>query len=231
MNDTQRRRYERAVRVSEFVESLKGELPAAGRAAQSAASVKALIGRVAALDASQSTNAREKQAGTEGKAAARQALRELLGRIGRTARAIGRDDPALKGNFRLPATNPNEQTLLGTARSFRAAAEPFKARFVEYGMAADFLDALDRRVGEIESFGERQRAGTSGRAGDLAATESALEELDAEVARLDAYVRNAFAADAARLESWRQAARLERAPRRPKVAAGRPSPGVSAAGN
>lgn len=229
MNDTQRRRYERAVRVNDFVESLKGELPAAGKAAQSAASVKTLVGRVAALDASQSTNAREKRAGTEGKAAARTALRELLGRIGRTASAIGRDDPSLKGAFRLPATNPNEQTLLGTARSFRAAAEPLKARFVEYGMAADFLDALDRRIGEFESFGERQRAGTSGRTGDRAATDSALEELEAEIARLDAYVRNAFAADAARLAGWRQASRLERAPRRPKPAAA-PTPEGGPAG-
>ena len=225
MNDTQRRRYERAVRVSEFVEGLKGELPAAGKAAQSAASVKALVGRVAALDASQSANARRKQAGTEGKAAARQALRELLGRIGRTAGAIGRDDPALKGDFRLPATNPNEQTLLSTARSFRADAEPLKARFVEYGMATDFLDALDGRIAEFESFGERQRAGTSGRAGDRAATDSALEELDAEIARLDAYVCNAFAADPARLAGWRQASRLERAPRRAKGSAAPPADG------
>lgn len=216
MNDTQRRRYERAVRVHEFVAGLQPPPPAGGKAAQSAARVGELVGRVSQLEASQSTNARAKLAGTEGKAQAREALRELIGRMGRTAGAIGNDDPALKGAFRLPATNPNEQTLLGTARSFRAAAEPLRARFLEYGMAADFLDALDARIREFETYGERQRAAKSGRTGDRVALESALDELDAEITRLDAYVRNAFAADAARLAAWEQASRLERAPRRAK---------------
>ena len=106
------------------------------------------------------------------------------------------------------------QTVLGLARSFLVEADPLKARFIEYGMAADFLTRLDALVTDFESHAVRRSTGATQRAADIAAINSALDELDGEIARYVAIVRNQFATDAATLAALSTASRLERARRR-----------------
>jgi hypothetical protein len=218
MNDRQRRRQERAERVRDFAETVKTEFASGSRGAQSVARLSELVGRVAALDASHATNTRESRAGTTGKNEARDDLREMLSRISRTARAIALDDPSLKDKFRLPPGNPNSQALLSTARSFQTEATPLKARFVEYGLDEDFPAALASKIESFEQSANRQRTGASARKGDSAAIGAALDEVDAEIARLDAIVRNRFADGPARLAAWESARRTERAPRKSRDA-------------
>jgi hypothetical protein len=223
MNDRQRRHHARGARVRDFSETVKASFPAGSKGAESAARIKDLVDRVAEHDASRAINTRTAHEGAGGKSDALVALRTLLGQVSRTARAISLEDPALRDRFQVPNKNPNMQAVVTTARSFIVEAEPLKARFIEYGMAADFLTRLDALVTDFESHAERRNTGANQSAVDNAAINSALDELDAEVARYVAIVQNKFAADAATLAGLRTASRLERAPRRTNNAAPLPA--------
>jgi hypothetical protein len=218
MNDSQRRRHERGLRVRDFTETIKDSFTSKSKGAQSIAHVGQLVEQLIALDAAHATNKRAARAGTSGKNDTRDELRAMLRRISRTARAAGLDDPALKDRFRLPSSNPNTQTLIGTARSFLAEATPLKSRLADYGLASDFLDTLGAKIEAFETFASRQNTGASERKANSAAIDAALDDLDAEIARLDAIVTNQFAGDAARLAAWESARRVEHAPHRTKGA-------------
>lgn len=213
MNDSQRRRYERGARVRDFAETVKSSFPAGSKGAQSAARVRELVERVAALDASRATNTRAAREGTSGKGEAREALRALLSQISRTARAVSLDDPALKEKFRLPGGNPNTQALVSASRSFLAEATPLKAQFVGYGMGDDFLEALAAKIADFEGHATRQHTGASARVADAAAIDAALDDLDDEIARFDTISRNTLADNAAALAALQSARRVERAAR------------------
>jgi hypothetical protein len=222
MNDLQRRRFERALRVRDFAVEHSSSTPA-GKATQAVTRIGQLIEQINALGASQSTHTRNSRAGTSGKGAARAELRALLSAIARTARTISLDDPSFAALFRLPSGNPGDITMLDTARSFQTAATPLKPRFVEYGLSDDFLTTLAAKIGAFEESASQQNTGANARAADRVAIVSALKELDAEIARLDAVLRNKFADDESMLAAWETASRLERAPRKPKTSAPPPA--------
>jgi hypothetical protein len=217
MNDRQRRRSERGLRARDYAATVKDSFAARSKGAASIAQIAQLIDNLSTLDASHTTNSRVALAGTSSKRGAREQLRAMLSRLNRTARVVGADDPELKERFRLAEGNPNAQELLSNARSFLADAAPHKARFVEYGLADDFLDTLEAQIAAFEHSATQQNTGASARKANNAAIESALDALDAEVERLDAILRNTFADDPTRLAAWESARRMERTPRKTKA--------------
>lgn len=216
MDDKQRRRFARGAQVRDFTASVKDSFPKNSKGAASITRINELVEQIGALDASHETNRRTSKAGTSGKASARDALRTAISAYGRTARAIGLDDPEVRGKFRLPDNNLNNQTLVSTARAFLAAATPLKAQFIAYGMNEDFLENLEAKIDNFESHAEQQNTGKSARVADRAAISAALDELDAEVARFDAIMRNKFASDPATLAAWETARHTERDPQKRK---------------
>jgi hypothetical protein len=217
MNDNQRRRFERGVRVRDYAETVMEAFPAGNKGALSVALIKELVGRLSALDASRATHTRVAREGTSGKGEARKALRTLLNQISRTARAISMDDPAFRDRLRLPAGNLNAQTLLSVSRSFLAEVTPLRALFMEYGMSDDFLETLSAKIADFESHDARQHTGSSARVATSAAIDATLDALDEEIARFDTIARNRFAGDAATLAALRSARRVEQAPRAREV--------------
>lgn len=216
MNDRSRKRLRRGESVRDFTLNLPQPFPAGSKGAESVARIGQLIERVNALGASSATNARTLRAVVDAKADARKELREALRAISRTARAIGLDDPDLKDKFRLPGGTLTDQLLLSTARSFVAEATPIKERFVAYGMSADFADALGQKIAAFEGHASVHHASRSARASDNASVAAALDELDTEIERLDAVMRNTFAQDPATLAAWEIARHLERASKKRK---------------
>ncbi len=214
MNDTQRRRYERGLRVRDFAETVKDSFPAKSKGAQSIARVGQLLDNIASLDASHATNHRAALAGTSGKKQTRDQLRALISRLSRTVRAASLDDPSLKERFRLPSNNPNSQTLLATARSFLEEATKIKAQLADFGLTDDTLDDLGKKIEEFEGYAAQQNTSASERKAAKASIDSALDELDAEITRLDAIVSNTLAEDTPHLAAWESARRLEQAPKK-----------------
>src|SRR5947209_968299 len=118
MNDRSRKRLRRGERVRDLAMSMKSAFPEGSKGAASNAKIIQLIARVEALDTSSVTNAREFFNVSGAKGDARKELRDILRTIARTARAVGLDDPELKGKFRMPTGSLSDQALLSTARSF-----------------------------------------------------------------------------------------------------------------
>jgi hypothetical protein len=166
-------------------------------------------------------------AGTTTRHAARQALREDLEAIVRTARVIGEDQPGFDDKFRMPR-GTNDQAMLdlalGIATSVANAA--VKAKFISHAMPANFVEDLNDDIAALEgaitdqsgSVAERKSAGVS------------IDDTDDHgmmlARKMDAVVRNFYGNNAAVLSEWETARHVERAPRRKKKTPAEPPPSV-----
>jgi hypothetical protein len=216
MNDRNRKRLRRGERVRNFASTLTSAFADGSKGAASITNINQIVERINALDASSATNARTIIAVAGAKGDARTQLRDFLRAIARTARAVGTDIPELKDKFRMPSGSLSDQVLLSTARSFVTEATPLKDSFVSYGMAADFLSVLGQKIAAFEEHASRQHTSRNARTSDNAASNSALDQLDEEIGRLNAIMQNTFDADPATLAAWDLARRLERVPQKRK---------------
>lgn len=229
MNSSQRRRFERLPRVGAFIRAHAHDFPEASKGGQAAGRLEAIIAEIEQLDVSRVTSMGSQKQATAAKRDERAALRAQLNAISDTAEVIGLDHPEVKGSFRWPRSNVNDQTLLSTARAFAAAAAPLTALFVEYDMPADFPKKLIKSIDSFERYVGEQTAGTGARVAAGAALEDALERGELELERLDAAVRNKYRVDAAKMAAWASARRLERARRPTNGEATQPQGGETAA--
>ena len=216
MNDRGRKHLRRSERVRDLATSLKSAFPEGSKGAASIAKITQLIEHIKTLDTSSVTNAREIANVSGAKGDARKELRDILRTISRTARTVGMDNPEVKGKFRMPKGSLSDQALLSTTRSFVEEATPHKDSFVAYGLSADFVNTYGQKIAAFEEHSVRHNTSKSARVSDNAGLAAALDELDAEVDRLDTIMRNTFADDPETLAAWDLARRLERIPQRHK---------------
>ena len=167
-------------------------------------------------------------AGTTTRAAAREALREDLEAIVRTARVIGEDKPGFDDKFRMPRGD-NDQSMLDLALGIAAivADAAMKAEFISHAMPSDFVENLNAAIAELQKAITEQ-------SGSIAGRKSAGVSIDETVGRgtmiarkLDVVVKNFYRNNAAVLSEWETARHVERAPRR-KAKAEPPPPSTPA---
>jgi len=152
--------------------------------------------------------------GTTAKAEARQALREWVVDISRTARSIGRDHPEILAKFRLPY-DVSDRALISVARGFAQNAAPLVALFVEHELSATFVQELE---GAIACFEDAIEDHADKRGLQVAATASigdAMETAMDALYRLDGMVPNKIKKNPVLLREW-DAARRIAAPRSSK---------------
>jgi hypothetical protein len=144
-------------------------------------------------------------------------LVRLIRKINRAANAFEEDMPGSDLKFRLPR-NRSDQNLLATARAFLADAAPLEAKFIEYGLPADFLaklqsliDAVDERASAADSSVEQQAGATGGLL-------EAVRKGMSISRRLDSIVRNKYDDNPVKLGAWTTASHLQSAPEKPKPA-------------
>jgi hypothetical protein len=207
-NTVETKRYEMLVRVRDFGVANEALFPSSSLGGQS---FKAVAGAVSALSehaaihVSGRGSARE---GTVSKAVAREALREDLDAISRTARAMALDTPGVDDKFRVPRGN-GDQATLNAARAFLRDAAPLSADFIKHDMPDDFLTDLQSDIDAFEEAIRDHEAGKDTHVAARAAIESAIDAgLDA-VRRLDAIVPNRLRNDAKLIASWERARRVE----------------------
>ena len=212
MNDAKRRGYEMFQRVRNFGAEQSADFPAntLGRElfAVVASGVEDL-GRHAAAQATGSTDARQ---ATDTKGDAREALRQDLEEINRTARSMAIEFPDVGEKFRLPRFM-NDQQLLETARTFMTEAAPITARFIRYEMPANFLDDLDTDIAAFEAANRSQDAGLTDQASATESIDETYERTMDAIRRLNAIVRNKYRNNRAVLAAWARARHVERPPR------------------
>lgn len=216
MNDKQRLRYERLVRAFSYGAEHAPDFPPTTRGGQAHARLGEAIAAAKEQDAASITHQSAGQQSTARRQLGREALETSLAAISDTAATIGLDHPEVRDGFRRTRGNATDQTLIGTARSFAAAALPLKARFIEYDLPADFLEQLDEEINSFEEAIEAQTAHAGARMAASAALEDALKRGEREVEKLDTAVRNKFSGDPAKLAAWESARRMERSARAKK---------------
>jgi hypothetical protein len=154
-------------------------------------------------------------AGTTTRHAARQALREDIDAIVRTARVIGEDQPGFDDKFRM-RRGDNDQAMLDLALGIAAivADAAVKAEFISHAMPSDFVEDLNADIADLREAITEQSGSVAGRKSAGVSIDDTNDRGIVIARKMDAVVRNFYRNNAAVLSEWETARHVERAPRR-----------------
>ncbi|HEX8246874.1 MAG TPA: hypothetical protein VF599_01725 [Pyrinomonadaceae bacterium] len=211
MDAAQKRKFDKFEREEVFLKDNIADFSPTSPGGKALAELSAVISEIRTLDAQQVSGMSSARQHVGVKDEEVDVLMQLIRNINRAANAFQDEIPGSDLKFRLPR-NRSEQNILATARAFLADAEPLKAKFIEYGLAADFLDklqalieAVDERGAAADSAGE-QRSGATGGLIDAIRRGMSISR------RLDSIVRIKYENSASKLSAWTTASHLQRAP-------------------
>lgn len=214
MEDRDHRNREMFLRLKDFGAS-HTDIPATTIWPQLLTDLNSVIANLGGHVSSQEVGKGAALAGTTTRHAARQALREDIEAIVRTARVIGEDQPGFDDKFRMPRSE-NDQAMLDLALGIAAlvANAAVKAAFISHALPADFVEDLNDDIAELQEA-------ITDQSGSVAGRKSAGVSIDETVGRgmtiarkMDVVVRNFYRNNAAVLSEWETARHVERAPRR-----------------
>lgn len=216
MNDNQERKLDKFQRESAFMTDHAADFPKDSPGEKTAKQLADLISEIQTRAAAQISGFDDKAQAFALAKAARKNLVDDLKQMNLAAKAVAGEIAGIENKFRLPRRTTNA-TLSATARSFHADAAPHEAKFIEYGLPADFLadlqadiDAFEQAAATADSAGESHAEAT----GALAA---AFKSGMALTRKLEAIVKIKYRDNAGKLAAWTVASHLERAPKPPKV--------------
>ncbi|HEX8733939.1 MAG TPA: hypothetical protein VF721_01360 [Pyrinomonadaceae bacterium] len=213
MKGIERRKVDKLEREEVFLNDNIADFPAASPGGKALAELSAVISEIRTLAAEQVAAESSARQHIGVKDEEIEALRQSVRGINRAAKAFTGEIPGSDLKFRLPR-NRSEQNLLATARAFLADAEPLKAKFIEYGLAADCLDKLEALIEAVEERGAAADSAGEQKSGATGGLVEAIRRGMDISRRLDSIVRIKYENNAARLSAWKTASRLERAPKK-----------------
>lgn len=218
MTTLETRRYAMLTRVRDFGEVHKALFPEGSEGGEAFASVAAAVVKLGTHARSKFSGARD---GRQARIAAREALRDRLDILARTARAIAEKTPGFDDPFYLPRRQDDDTLLLACPRILDEA-EAKKERFIRHGLAESFLADLKALV---EQFGQTLRAVAAAKERTKVARKgiASAELLGlAAVRQLDVIVRNQLANDPDAVAHWEEARKVDYLNRRRSVASPEP---------
>jgi len=156
--------------------------------------------------------------GTDLRSSAREALRESMERIARTARALNEGHPGFNAQFRMPVGN-NDEDLIGAALGMANAASPadVKARFLSHAMPADFIADLEGDIAEFQTKITKQFGSVGDRKSSRVLINQKVEYGMSIKRQMDSVVRNHYHDRPEVLAEWETASHVERGARRKKA--------------
>jgi hypothetical protein len=212
MNSVINRTYEMFARVQSFAAERAASFPAGSLGGQTVAELDNVVGELNSAGTTQTSGLSSVQRATAERDAAREALRESMQAITRTARVMAIDTPGLENKFRMPRSG-SDPALIQSARAFAADALPLKAEFLRYGMVESFVEDFKEDIADLERAMGQQNTGRGAHVSATVAVESAAERGMNAVRKLDAIVRNKYRDDPATLAAWESARHVERTAR------------------
>jgi hypothetical protein len=213
MNSVINRVYEMFVRVLSFASERAAALPAGSLGAATVGELKDVVESLTEAATTQTSGLSSVQRATAERMAAREALRESMQALARTARVMALDTPGLENKFRLPRSG-SDPALLQNARAFAADALPLKDEFLRHAMHATFLEDFKEDIADLERAMGQQNTGRGAHVSATVSVETAAERGMTAVRKLDAIVRNQFRDDPATLAAWESARHVESPTRR-----------------
>lgn len=224
MDDRENRRREMFIRVQEFGRDHATDFPATGMGTQLFTALSSVISHLDSYATTQASAGGSAIQKTVNRSQAREALREDLEALNRTARAMADEVPGLDDKFRLPRGN-NDQNLLHAGRAALLDAEPLAAQLIAHELPADFVAELNAHVDAFDLSMQAQAGQLGQRVLASAAIDTAIEEGNATVRKLDAIVKNKYRNQPAFLAQWTSASHTARSPRRSETTTPPPPPG------
>ena len=204
MKSIETRRYEMLARVRNFGQTFGHLFPQSSVAGQMFGTIAEAVKQLEQHNVARMSTA---PAGKNTRASARDALRNRLEAIARSAREIAESTPGLGDKFALPA-GATDQELLTAGRLFVRDAEPFKAQFIALALPQTFVTDLTQVVDNFEGALRERDAGKSENTAAKASIEAALASGLAAVRKLDVIVSNTVQDDAVTRAVWERERRV-----------------------
>ena len=212
MNDNDRRRWEKLVRVNQFGIDNAADFPS-GIGHIKFGIVNDLVSDAQAASAAQAAGTGELAEVIVTKDSARETLREQMAAIARTARSMDYEFPGIADEFRFKA-NLADADFLAKGRAFYTASADNEGDFVAFGLPVDFRTSLNTACEDFESA---LNSSASSKAGKIAATATIIATIrEGMIAAriLDAVVRNKYANNPGNLAAWAAASHVEKPPKK-----------------
>ena len=155
--------------------------------------------------------------GTEGRDAARLALRDDVDAIHKTMQAVAIDHPGIEPNFRLPKNRRLDQQMIRAGQEFIKYATPLKDEFVAHQLPANFLDRLRSEIEALQLAINAQAQSKSDRRAAVDTLVQAVDNAMIAVQRLDAIIPNTFGDDHEVMTAWDIARQVNKPTHRKKT--------------
>ncbi|MCD9188731.1 MAG: hypothetical protein LUM44_20095 [Pyrinomonadaceae bacterium] len=212
MTDDERREQDMFKRALAALTAEFSDLPEQPEIRSAIQIFRAAVARIDAESASQNTHQDTAQEGTVERKVARRAIREFMERYAKTAYTIARRRPGFDENFPMPY-GKNDEQLLAAARSVDEKALLEREAFLGLGIKPAYLEASAAKIEAFAAALDKSNAATVSRGAAVSGRKNAFDEAEDNFLVIDTYIKNAYADDPAKLDAWRIATRIERAPR------------------
>jgi hypothetical protein len=212
MIDSENRKLQTFTRMEDFGQAHASDFAANSLALQLFTTLSGIVTKLEQHGSKHVSSHGAARQGTATRGEARDALRELMEHIRRTARVMDQEVPGLSDKFRMPPPF-NDQLLLTSARAFLAEATPLSAQFIAHELPATFLEDLADDIAAMEAAMSDQSSGIGNAVAARASIETTIDEGMVVKSKLHAIIMNKYANDPAVLAEWASASHIERAPK------------------
>ena len=213
MEDSTRRKFDKFEREQTFMADNAADFVKESPGDKAAKKHTAIIEEIRGLAAQQISGFSSAAQSVGNKDEMLDELLQTIRNMNRAANAFEDEVPGSGVKFRLPR-NRSLQNILATGRAYHADAAPLESKFVEYGLANDFLDDLETLITEINAAGTTADSGGGQKAAATGGLLDAARRGMLNSRKLDAIVRIKYQNNAQKLAAWTVAAHLERSPKK-----------------
>jgi hypothetical protein len=211
-----RRNYEMLLKVENFMTLNADDFSGISFVAATVAVLRAETAKIGELSAEKVQNTAAAKDSTLTRHDARRHLHAALEEIARLWRSASPETAEAKNKFRMPH-NTSDQNLVATAKTFAVEAEANKQFFLERGMPADFIAALQNKTADFETAIIASQTALRERVGVNASFDQPLKLAKEAVRNLDPIVRRVYAANPQKLAQWIVASHVERNHAKPPI--------------
>ncbi len=215
MTEREIRQLNRMVNSNAFLTKYQAQWPANSRPANALVRLPQIITRLNEIGAVQAGGIRDQKGGTATKAAILYEVWTDINALSRTAELVGKDtnDPNFAAQFGHPASKAADRVIaIATDFSGKIQDATVWAKFTAEGMRANLRTELSS---DLQAYPTARSGQAAGRL-DYTGASDELDDLVHEgimiLDGLDVFFGNFFSHDKLKLNEWKTASRLERAP-------------------
>jgi soluble cytochrome b562 len=190
-------------RVFNFGQTHLGLFPEGSAAGEIIASLGSAIGKLSGKASQQVSVAGDIRESAVSRQDARKALKWRLDLIDQTARALKLDQ------FYMPR-NKTDAAYIAAGQAFAQQAQPLKKDFIKQGVPADFIEALNAAVTDLQQATLDQTSSKGEHSSSIADFNETLKQAMSELKRFDALVKNCLGGNPGIMAAWKIARRIGR---------------------